>query len=256
MNIPGSDLKGVWTAKDFLYVGSVGRGGRRRVPPVGRRVAVIGVGNTAMDAARTAIRLGRPSDHRLPPLGSREPVPGHRSGVRQEEGVQFRDPVNPTRFIGDENGRLTAMELVRMRLEATYDSGLRVAGPVPGSEYAPARGHGIMAIGYGQEELIPEQAGLAVDRWGGIVVNKETGETPARRLRRRRLRHRQPDRGARHRRRPKSGGGHGPLPAAAPPRAGRLRRLRGPAGRGGFTVAAEHAPRGRQRPCPARRGGR
>lgn len=178
MNIPGSDLKGVWTAKDFLMQASWAVAGDGASPPVGRRVAVIGAGNTAMDAARTAIRLGAEEVTIVYRRSEAEsPSRAIEVGFAKEEGVQFRYLVNPTRFIGDENGRLTAMELVRMRLEAADDSGRPRPVPVPGSEHVLPVDTCIMAIGYGQEELIPEQAGLAVDRWGGIVVNKETGET-------------------------------------------------------------------------------
>ncbi|REJ33914.1 MAG: hypothetical protein DIU83_05170, partial [Bacillota bacterium] len=170
--------KGVWPPKASLRRASWAGGGAGGPPPVARRVAVIGAGNTAMDAARTAIRLGAEEVTIVYRRSEAEsPSRAIEVGFAKEEGVQFRYLVNPTRFIGDENGRLTAMELVRMRLEAADDSGRPRPVPVPGSEHVLPVDTCIMAIGYGQEELIPEQAGLAVDRWGGIVVNKETGET-------------------------------------------------------------------------------
>lgn len=206
MNIPGHDLKGVWTAKDFLMQASAtasaetnpttaaSRNGRPRVnggrrfhangrplvevnpPAVGRRTAVIGAGNTAMDAARTAVRLGAEEVTIVYRRSEAEsPSRAIEINFAKEEGVQFRYLVNPVRFIGDEHGNLTAMELVRMRLETADASGRPRPVPIEGSEHTVPVDTCIMAIGYGHEELLPRQADLAVNRWGGLIVDEETG---------------------------------------------------------------------------------
>ncbi len=200
MDIPGRDLKGVWTAKDFLMQASLAASGTARralsatgngrapaggppagdvLPPrVGRRVAVIGAGNTAMDAARTAIRLGAEEVTIVYRRSEAEsPSRAIEVAFAKEEGVRFRYLVNPTRFIGDEEGRLTAMELVRMRLEAADASGRPRPVPIEGSEHTMPVDTCIMAIGYGHEDIVPSQAGLAVNRWGGLVIDEETGAT-------------------------------------------------------------------------------
>lgn len=202
MGIPGHDLRGVWTAKDFLMRASLfastrlssgptsgacvdgtrpknGQHGKAVAPPtVGRRVAVIGAGNTAMDAARTAIRLGAEEVTIVYRRSEAEsPSRAIEIGFAKEEGVRFHYLVNPTRFIGDEYGKLIAMELVKMRLEAADASGRPRPVPIPGSEHTIAVDTCITAIGYGHEDLIPKQAGLAVNRWGGLVIDEETGAT-------------------------------------------------------------------------------
>lgn len=202
MNIPGEDLNGVWTAKDFLMRASSyaarrgasrptsitalnghhrnnGTTGKSGSPPaVGRRVAVIGAGNTAMDAARTAIRLGAEEVTIVYRRSEAEsPSRDIEVGFAKEEGVRFHYLVNPTRFIGDEGGNLTAMELVNMRLETADASGRPRPVPVAGSEHVIPVDTCIIAIGYGHEDLIPQQAGLSINRWGGLIIDEDTGAT-------------------------------------------------------------------------------
>lgn len=202
MNIPGEDLNGVWTAKDFLMRASSyaarrgasrptsiaalnghhrnnGTTGKSGSPPaVGRRAAVIGAGNTAMDAARTAIRLGAEEVTIVYRRSEAEsPSRDIEVGFAKEEGVRFRYLVNPTRFIGDGDGNLTAMELVNMRLETADASGRPRPVPVAGSEHVIPVDTCIIAIGYGHEDLIPKQAGLSVNRWGGLIIDEDTGAT-------------------------------------------------------------------------------
>lgn len=188
MGIPGEDLEGVWTAKDFLMRAQASRmkdrlAGRLpevelRPPDVGRRVAVVGAGNTAMDAARTARRLGA---EEVTVVYRRDEVQSPSRPVEIEhaktEGVRFQYLVNPVRFLGDTRGRLRAMELIRMELGPPDASGRPRPVPVPGSEYQVPVDTVILAIGYSPERDLAEAAGLATTSWGGIIIDEATGAT-------------------------------------------------------------------------------
>ncbi|HEY8418089.1 MAG TPA: NAD(P)-dependent oxidoreductase [Limnochordales bacterium] len=189
LGIEGEDLPGVWTAKDFLMRTQAAVNLRGRLkgalpdawlepPVVGRRVAVIGAGNTAMDAARTARRLGA---EEVMVLYRRDAASSPSRPIEvehaQHEGVTFMYLVNPKRFIAGDDGRVAAVELVRMRLAAPDDSGRARPVPIPGSEFVLPVDTVITAIGYQQESLIAETARLATTPWGGLIIDEETGAT-------------------------------------------------------------------------------
>ncbi|MCL6610988.1 MAG: NADPH-dependent glutamate synthase [Peptococcaceae bacterium] len=183
MNIPGENLCGVYSANEFLTRTNLMKA--YQFPEwdtpikVGRKVAVLGGGNVAMDAARTALRLGaeeswivyRRSDKELP---ARHEEVEH----AHEEGVKFAFLTSPTRIIGDDNGVVKAMECIRYELGEPDASGRRSPVPIPGSEYTMEVDTVVVAIGQGPNPLVPRTTkGLEVNRKGNIVANPETGAT-------------------------------------------------------------------------------
>ena len=183
--VPGEDLKGVITAKDFLMrvaADVMNQYPSRQKPDtidVGQRVIVVGAGNTAMDAARSAIRLGAREVkivyRRTESESPSRPIEIHHA---KDEGVEFEYLVNPVRFVGDETGRVTHVELQRMRLGAPDKSGRPRPEPIPGSEFLMPIDTAILAIGYSPErDLTDKVEGLQLDKWGSVVVNPETGAT-------------------------------------------------------------------------------
>ncbi len=174
----GANLDGVYMALDFLMRANLSPedlpSEKRERPRVGRRVAVIGGGDTAMDCARTAIRLGaeevviyyRRSEAEMP--GNRE----ERKKAR-EEGVRFEFLVAPARFIG-EDGRLTAIEFVRMALGEPDESGRRRPVPIPGSNFIVPVDAAVLALGFRADPTIARTTtGLEVSRAGLIRVDEE-----------------------------------------------------------------------------------
>ncbi len=140
LGIPGENLKGVYSSNEFLTRVNLMRAYRfpEYGTPViaGRRVAVIGGGNVAMDAARSALRLGAESVL-LVYRRTRKEMPARAEEVEHalEEGVEFRELTAPVRFVGDDNGWLTGMECQRMELGEPDSSGRRRPVPVKGSEH-------------------------------------------------------------------------------------------------------------------------
>ena len=188
LGIEGEDLPGVWTAKDFLMRTKAANLRDRLAgqmpsewltpPEVGRRVAVIGAGNTAMDAARTARRLGA---EEVMILYRRDAASSPSRPIEMEhardEGCTFMYLVSPKRFIAGEGGRVAAIELVRMQLSAPDDSGRRRSVAIPGSEFILPVDTVVIAIGYQQETQIAESARLATTPWGGLIIDEKTGAT-------------------------------------------------------------------------------
>jgi len=182
LGVPGENLNGVYSANEFLTRTNLMRA--YRFPEydtpikVGERVVTVGGGNVAMDASRTALRLGakasiivyRRSDEELP--ARREEI--HHA---KEEGIDFQLLTNPVEFLG-EGGRVRAVRCVRMELGAPDDSGRRRPIPVEGSEFEIEIDTAIIAIGNGPHPLIPQTTkDLEVNRWGNIVADPETGQT-------------------------------------------------------------------------------
>jgi glutamate synthase (NADPH/NADH) small chain len=141
---------------------------------LGKRVAVFGGGNVAVDAARTALRLGaeqvmiiyRRSESELP---AREEEYEHAI----EEGVEFHFLRNPTAIIGDEDGFVKQIEIIKMELGEPDDSGRRRPVLIPGSEYTLDVDLVIMAIGANANPLLTKNTpGLKLNRWGYIEVNE------------------------------------------------------------------------------------
>jgi len=182
MGIEGEDLEGVYSATEFLVRGNLAPEmlpERLRTPlPKLNDVVVIGGGDTSMDCVRTAVRLGaqnvtcvyRRTEAEM--LGREE----ERKNAR-EEGVRFEMLTLPTRILGDENGRVRAVECQRMQLGEPDETGRRRPIPVPGSEFVIPADAVVIAIGYGADPVVPQTtSGIRTDRKALIQVD-EKGRT-------------------------------------------------------------------------------
>ena len=183
MNIAGEDLVGVYRATDFLIRANVPQEmlppERRQPPQIGRRVAVIGGGDTAVDCARTAIRLGA-TDVSIVYRRTEAEMPGNAKErtICLEEGVQIRYLQAPVAYRGDEAGRLQAMRVVRMALGEPDRSGRRRPEPVPDSEFWQEIDTVVLAVGYWPDPFIGERTdGLETYNWGLIQVDEAVGAT-------------------------------------------------------------------------------
>ncbi len=183
MNIPGENLVGVYSANEYLTRLNLMKAylfPEYETPVIrGRRVVVIGGGNTAMDAARTALRLC-PEEVTIVYRRSREEMPARVEEVHhgEEEGLKFQLLTNPVRFIGDHEGRLKAIECVKMELGEPDESGRRRPVAVKGSEFCMDADVAIISIGNGANPLIPQTTpDVKVNKWGNITVDYETGGT-------------------------------------------------------------------------------
>ncbi len=183
LGLPGEELNGVYSANEYLTRVNLMRAfefPEYDTPiPRGRRVAVIGAGNTAMDAVRTAKRLG--AEHAMIVYRrSRAEMPAREEEIKhaEEEGIEFIFLTNPKRFIGDENGWVKQMECIKMKLGEPDASGRRRPVPIEGSEFLMDVDIVIIAIGTKPNPLIPQTTpGLELEKWGEIKVNWETMET-------------------------------------------------------------------------------
>jgi glutamate synthase (NADPH/NADH) small chain len=182
MNIEGENLVGVYSANEYLTRANLMRAyerGRADTPIVrARKVAVLGGGNVAMDAARTAVRLGA-EEVRLVYRRTEAEMPARVEEVlhAKEEGVIFHVLQNAKRFLPDDRGRLQAMECIRYELGAPDDSGRPRPVAVPGSEFRMEVDAVIVAIGNDSNPLLRKTtAGLATNKWGNIMAD-ESGKT-------------------------------------------------------------------------------
>ena len=190
MGIPGESLKGVYSANEFLTRSNLMKAYRAdAATPIwkGGRVVVVGGGNVAMDAARTALRLG--GQVSVVYRRSMEELPARREEVEHamEEGVEFRLLNNPVRILGyqnpddprdPKNGCVKAVECIRMELGEPDEKGRRRPVEIPGSEFVMQADVVIIAIGTSPNPLIKNTtAGLEVNRRGGIIVQEDTGAT-------------------------------------------------------------------------------
>lgn len=191
MGIPGESLKGVYSANEFLTRSNLMKAYREDADtPIlrAKRVAVVGGGNVAMDAARTALRLGAEHVY-IVYRRSMDELPARREEVEHamEEGIEFKLLNNPVRILGYENpddrrdpknGFVTGMECIRMELGEPDERGRRAPVAIPGSEFTLDVDAVIMSIGTSPNPLIKSTtAGLEVNRRGGIIVEEETGAT-------------------------------------------------------------------------------
>jgi glutamate synthase (NADPH/NADH) small chain len=183
MKIPGENLVGVYSANEYLTRVNLMRAYDfpRYDTPVfpGRRVAVIGGGNVAMDSVRTAKRLGA-KQALIIYRRSRAEMPARVEEVHhaEEEGIEFHFLTVPTRYIGDAHGRVKAMECLRMELGEPDASGRRRPVPVAGSEFMTEVDLVVCAIGQSPNPLIPQTTpGLSVGKWGTIDVDWPTMAT-------------------------------------------------------------------------------
>jgi glutamate synthase (NADPH/NADH) small chain len=193
MRIPGINYNGVMSANEFLTRVNLMKGylfpDYDTPVKVGNKVAVIGAGNVAMDAARSALRLGvmrSERDGTEPPevhiVYRRSPaeVPARAEEVdhAHEEGVIFDFLTNPVEIFGDEQGNVVGMRCISMELGEPDDSGRRRPVPIEGSEFDMEVDTVVMALGTRPNPLVfHESGGLERTRWGTVVANEETGET-------------------------------------------------------------------------------
>lgn len=182
MGIDGENLNGVYSANEFLTRVNLMKAyafPEYDTPvKIGRRVAVVGGGNVAMDAVRTALRLGAEEAYIIYRRSMTE-LPARQEEVHhaKEEGVRFELCTNPVRIIG-EDGWVKEIECVRMTLCGLDESGRKRPEPMPGSEFRIPVDMVIMAIGTSANPLISQGTpGIELNKRGYIVVNEETGET-------------------------------------------------------------------------------
>lgn len=180
MNIPGENLCGVFSANEFLTRNNLMCAYREDyMTPIhiGRKVCVVGGGNVAMDAARTALRLG--AEVHVVYRRTEAELPARKEEVHHamQEGIIFDMLTNPVEIIGNEKGWVSAMKCIKMELGEPDASGRRSPVPVEGSEFEIETDTVIMALGTTSNPLIAKTtAGLETTRRGGIAAN-ETGET-------------------------------------------------------------------------------
>ncbi len=236
MRIPGINLNGVMSANEFLTRVNLMKG--YRFPEydtpvkVGRRVAVIGAGNVAMDSARSSLRLQVLQWHREQAVGhnghedhgevhivyrrSRDEVPAREEEFHHavEEGVIFDFLTNPVAIFGDDQGRVRGMRCIRMELGEPDASGRRSPIPIEGSEFEMEMDTVIFALGTSPNPIVFNQAaGLQRTKHGTVVADPETrAHQEARRMGRRRCGDRRGDRHQRDGRRQARRGGYSQVP--------------------------------------------
>jgi glutamate synthase (NADPH) small chain len=183
MNLPGENLVGILSANEYLTRANLMKA--YRYPevdtpiPKGRNVVVLGAGNVAMDAARTAMRLGAESV-KIVYRRSRDEMPARNAEIHhaEQEGIEFFLLTNPTRFDGNEKGRLTGMECLKMELGEPDDSGRRRPIAIKGSEFHMDTDLVIVAVGSGANPLLTRSTpDMTLNKWGYIVADPETGKT-------------------------------------------------------------------------------
>jgi len=181
MGIPGENLNGVFSANEFLTRNNLMKAFRDEyATPIksGKCVAVVGGGNVAMDAARTALRLG--SETHIVYRRSEAELPARVEEVHhaKEEGVILDLLVNPTEILGDENGWVKGMKCVRMELGEPDASGRRRPQVIEGSEFTIDCDTVIMSLGTSPNPLIPATTkGLETNKYKCIVAEEDTGLT-------------------------------------------------------------------------------
>jgi len=183
MNIPGENLNGLYSANEFLTRSNLM--GAYEFPtsdtPIAqsKNVAVVGGGNVAMDSARTAKRLGAENVYIIYRRSEAE-MPARDAEIHhaKEEGIIFNILMNPTRFIGNDDGWVTKMECIKMELGEPDKSGRRRPVPITGSEFTLDVDCAVIAIGNGPNPLVPHHTpDLEVSKWGNIVAEEGTQKT-------------------------------------------------------------------------------
>lgn len=183
MNIPGENLVGILSANEYLTRANLMKA--YKYPevdtpiPKGKNVVVLGAGNVAMDSARTAMRLGADSV-KIVYRRSRDEMPARKAEIHhaEEEGIELFLLTNPTKYLGDENGRLVGMECLRMELGEPDDSGRRRPVAIVGSEFIVDCDLCIVAVGSGANPLLTsETPDMKLNKWGNVVTDPSTGKT-------------------------------------------------------------------------------
>jgi len=183
LNIPGENLIGIYSANEYLTRSNLMKAylfPMYDTPIVrGKNVTVFGAGNVAMDSARTALRLG--ADRvRIVYRRSREEMPARAEEIHhgEEEGLELHLLTAPVRFIGDEKGRVKAVECIKMELGEPDDSGRRRPVPVKDSNFQLDTDMVVIAVGANANPLITSTTeGLKTNKWGYIIADPATGKT-------------------------------------------------------------------------------
>ncbi len=181
MGIPGEQANGVFSANEYLTRSNLMKAFDEKSPtPImrGKKVAVVGGGNVAMDAARTALRLG--AEVHIVYRRSEEELPARVEEVHhaKEEGIIFDLLTNPVEILADENGWVCGMTCVKMELGEPDESGRRRPVVKPGSEFVIEADTVIMSLGTSPNPLISSTtSGLETNKWKCIVADEEFGKT-------------------------------------------------------------------------------
>lgn len=183
LDVPGKNLIGIYSANEYLTRANLMKAYRfpEYDTPIirGKNVVTLGAGNVAMDSARTALRLGANSS-RIVYRRSRAEVPARIEEVHhaEEEGVEFFFLAAPTRFIGNERGRVIGMECKRMCLGEPDESGRCRPVPLEDSEFELECDLVIVAVGTSANPLLTRStAGLELNKWGYMKVDEKSGKT-------------------------------------------------------------------------------
>jgi len=183
LNIPGENLIGIYSANEYLTRANLMKAylfPEYDTPiALGKNVIVLGAGNVAMDSARTAMRLG--ADHvRVVYRRSRDEMPARNAEIHhaEEEGIEFFLLTAPTKFVGNDEGRVTGMECLKMELGEPDDSGRRRPIAIEGSEFMLDCDLAVISVGAGANPLLTQSTpDLNVNKWGYIIADPETGKT-------------------------------------------------------------------------------
>jgi len=184
LNLPGENLNGISAANEFLTRVNLMKAYREEYSTpikVGKKVAVIGAGNVAMDSARAAKRVGGDeTEVSIIYRRGRDQMPAREEEIHhaEEEGIIFNLLTSPIRFIGDENNHVKEVECVKMELGEPDDSGRRRPIAIKGSEHLVEADTVIVALGTMPRKFIAETTpDIKTSDWGTFLVEEETGET-------------------------------------------------------------------------------
>jgi glutamate synthase (NADPH/NADH) small chain len=183
MNIPGENLNGIYSANEYLTRSNLMKAYDFPAydTPIfsGKNVVVLGGGNTAMDSVRTALRLGAENGY-IVYRRSKAEMPARIDEIHhaEEEGVRFHFLTTPIKYVGNQDGWVTAMECIKMELGEPDASGRRRPVPLEGSNFMMDVDTVVVAIGNSSNPLVPQTtSGLEVNKWGNIIADPETGQT-------------------------------------------------------------------------------
>ena len=183
LDVPGKNLIGIYSANEYLTRSNLMKAylfPEYDTPIIqGKNVVTLGAGNVAMDSARTALRLGA-KNSRIVYRRSRTEVPARGAEVHhaEEEGVEFFFLAAPTKFIGDDKGRVIGMECLKMELGEPDASGRRRPVAIEGSEFELECDLVIVAVGTGANPILTQSTdGLSLNKWGYIDVDDKTAKT-------------------------------------------------------------------------------
>jgi glutamate synthase (NADPH/NADH) small chain len=185
MNLPGEQLAGVYSANEFLTRVNLMKAydPDHYDSPIydcrDRNVAIVGGGNTAMDSVRSALRLGAKNAYIIYRRSEEEmPARGEEVHHAKDEGVKFLNLHNPLEYVGNEEGALTGVKLIKMELGEPDESGRRRPTPIEGSEFVMPIDMAVIAIGTGANPLVQSTTpDMATNKRGYIVADEETLRT-------------------------------------------------------------------------------